>query len=220
MIELLVVISITMVLSTSAMIYFFWFIWWYEIKQDLKNIKSYILELDSQINNYEIIDYEIIFDTQSWALAYISYKDKVSSNRASELIYDSVSWTWKINVVNWSWSEVWNIKNYGWWKLIENIAIDWDDEYEYIFTWWLNHIVSWSVGWESLNSIEIITYWDQVSIIWINELEDFSWTNINKLSLLNISWKKSLIWDAINYTWAYLKFEKYWVEEILEININ
>jgi len=76
LVELLVVITIIMIITTSWTLYFFKFLDSTDLKNDISKIQSDINNFDFKIKNYEIFDYEVEFLSGSlWYTYYIIFNN-------------------------------------------------------------------------------------------------------------------------------------------------
>lgn len=175
LIELIIVISIITLLSSSSVFYFFDFVENKKINEMLLLIEDDFQELDKKVKNYEIFDYEIILDTESWSKYYISNINTFDSKKQELEITDNSSWSWIIKTIPASWS--WIIKIYKKHKLTFVDQINRTTNFEYNFLESPKYKIVWSLSWEILNNIE---------------LNYFSENNINKKS------NEKLIFTNIN----------------------
>ena len=226
LIELLVVISIIMIISTSWVFYFFNFIWSQKIKQEIEIIKDELRDIDKDIKTYKIFDYNLIFDTLSWSLAYTYYINFFDNSNSQIINFDSYTWKWIITISWWS-PDLWNLKIYKNIKLSINEIISWNVSYTWSFLDKSDYKISGYLSWITLNDIKIRYFsetnldkwkWDFLELMEINTLLDKTWSWYTNLKITNIWNKKEILWNWIDkLDKAYLFFEREGREENLLI---
>ena len=110
LIELLVVVSIIITISVSWVFYFSDFIENQELKQKLSAIEEDFQELDKEIENYSIFDYEISLSTTTGSLWYIVHKNLFDIEKNAQIDYDFSDETGTISIKNGLLSDLWNIE--------------------------------------------------------------------------------------------------------------
>ena len=222
LIEIIVVISIISIISTSGLVYFYSFIEWRELKQDLDNIKSHLNDLDTSVRNYDVFDYELHINTSDLSRWYISYLNKYDIGKYQEISFNSNNWDIIIDIENWEVWELWNIKTYQWLKILDNLNLAWTDSYTWSFIDSDSYTVKSTLVWEHINDI-LINYFSpdniennaaELELTWIYNSEDKSGWDMWDLIIYNIWWNKYFnSWDET----IYLYFEKKWVEDFIKL---
>ena len=225
LIELIVVISIIMILSSSGVVYFFDFIWSQKLKQELEIIKEDFKELDKDIKNYNIFDYSLYLNTITWWLAYTYYTNIFDTNNSQIINFDSNSWTWIIEVNWWVW-DLWNIKISKNKKFFVNEIIPWNNSFSWSFLDEDNYKVSWYLSWTIINDIWIKYFsvsnldkkkWSFLELTGIFWLPNKWLPKYTSLKITNIWNKKEFFWDWTPLNKVYLFFERDWREESILI---
>lgn len=226
LIELIVVSFIITLLSSASVFYFFDFVENKKLSQMLLLIENDILELDKKVKNYEIFDYELIFDTQTWSRFYINNINKFDSKNQELEIIDTQTWSWNIKTDT-SWT--WVIKIYKKHKLDFINEIDRWSDFEFNFSESSEYKITWTLSWEVLNDIEL-NYFSENNIsnnlkdlllfTGINISENKIWTWYQKIKIQNINWNK-FFYDSnnneINSDIIYLFFENNSKEWFLKV---
>lgn len=226
LIELIIVISIIMIVSSSWTYYFSKFIWSQKIKQELEIIKSDFDILDKNIKNYNIFDYKINLNIQTWSLAYTYYTNLFDTDNYQLLDLNSITWTWIIFTNDTS-PNLWNFKIYKKNKLFINELLPWNISYSWNFYEENIYKINWNLSWIKINDIWIKYFSASniennsnnfLTLIWINTEKDKSWNSYSSITITNIWNKKELLWNwEILLNQAYLFFEREWIEETLLI---
>ncbi len=225
-IELIVVIIIITLLSSSWIFYFLDFIKWQEIKQQVNVIKEQFSNLEKKVKNFVIFDYEIQLSTNTWTLWYINYINNFDISYKQYIDFNSVTWSGILSIT-WSGTDNWSIKIYKKNKLYINELIQWDKKINFDFNDEIKYKIIWTLSWETLNEIDI-NYFSEDNLYpkknnllilsEINTKEDKSWSWSSDLLIKNIWWIKSIIWDWINYyDEVYLFFENNWKQDFIQI---
>lgn len=225
-IELLVVITIITFLSASWTYYFNDFIKNKELEQKIITIENDFQELENKIKDYSIYDYEIILNTSSWWLWYISYVNNFDLPYNQYINFNSNTWSWSL-WTNWNSSQQWNLKIYKNIKLYISTIIQSDTFYNYDFNDDQFYKIIWTLSWETLNEINIKYFTENnfkqednniFKLTEINTKSDKSGTNITNLSIKNIWWNKTINWDWNDINEVYLFFEYNWKQDFININ--
>lgn len=211
LIELIVVSSILIIVSTSWVFYFVSFIDNLTFKETLSDVKNNFETLNNKISKKEIFDYEMNFSKSN--LYYSSSENIVDLDTYIKI--DSIT-DWVITTsFSGATSGTWTIKLYenGKYKKTETIEHDWT------FTWSIintsKYKITWSFSWNILNTINF-NYFDSKKLIQLVEIQENS-TEVNETKIKNILWKKEF-WDDSSVEKIILTFEdNNWRVEILEI---
>ena len=212
MVEVIVVISILIIISSSWIIYFTWFIDDLSFKKTISDIKEKIDSLDNKINKKEIFDYEISF--KKWDIYYVSNENLFDLDvhiEIKELINNEIQ-VW----FSWSTSWTWIIKYYENYKFKKSKLIN----YNWTLTWNFENPSSYKItgsfSWITLNDINF-NYFDEKKFIKLVRIDTNTNTDLPTISLKNIIWKKSFWGNEINNE-INLTFENNdWKTEILQI---
>jgi len=224
-IELIVVISIITILSSSWVYYFLDLAKNQELNQKINTINDNINDLEKKIINYSIFDYEIRFSTANWWLWYINYINNFDNTYNQNINLNLINWSWTL-WTNWNSSQEWNLIIYKNIKLYVNVIRQSDSLYNYYFNEKQFYKIIWTLSWETLNEIDIRYFAEDnvypeknnsLSLKTINTKEDKSWTGIINLSIINIWGNKSLLWDWVNTNEVYLFLELDWKEGFIKI---
>lgn len=225
LIELLVSITIIILISSSWIFYFIDYVKQQEINQKTQFIIDNISQLNKDIKNYKILDYEILFSTQeNKNKSYITNINSFDSTNQNLELNDSTG-SWIIKAI-WTWT--WLIKIYENDKLFISKIIDKSLDYEYNFDKYQNYKILWSYSWSFINDIYLTYISEQnipkisnniTKINYINTKQDKSWTNIINLKISNIWWKISFYNNStiLNENQIYIFFENNWNEKYIEI---
>jgi len=232
LIELIIVISIITLITTSSVFYFLDFVNNQEIKQKIQLIENDLLELDKEVKNYKTFDYQLEMDTSTLSWKYIVYKNIFDLNNTQKILFNnSNSFTWTIRT-SWDSSFTWTLKLYKDLKLFLNTSKTWSVDYNFNFNEKQKYKMLWTLSWEVLNEIDLNYYsinnlnpntGNTINLTEINTQEDKNWSNIDKLIITNIGWdKKFYSWsisttNKISENQLYLFFENKWIEKFIKI---
>lgn len=222
LIEILVVISIIAIMSSVSINSFFNLTKNNNTKNKLLEISSDIKSLDLKVKNYEIFDYEIIFDTNN-INSYIIYEnifDEEKSQKITSLSNDIFTIT-----LNWLSWELWKYQIYQDIKLIINnytstwiLNINRDSNYNYQINWQLELL--WNEIF--LNNIELKNFDNNNLDLNIEKITQDEYSeDIWYIKITNIWWKKQFLNiddDILNIDQFYLHFEEWWRENYLIID--
>lgn len=225
LIELLIVTTIITVISSAWIFYFLDFIQDQEISQKLYVIEDNLKNLDKQVKNYEIFDYEIIFNPINSTKFYKTYTNIYDSDK--QLLFLDDSWNGR---VLWTLYWTWILKIYKNEKLFINIAIDRTANYDYVLNEYPHYKISWTASWNVLNDV-YIDYFSESNIFpeenndiiltSINTQKDKSWIDITNLKVTNVWWIKKFYdnWtEEPTYNNVFLFFDNNWKEKFIKIS--
>ncbi len=224
-IELLVVVTIIALLTSSWVFYFSDFVKNQEIEQKLVSFRNDISDYDKKVKNYQIFDYEIDFNTSTWALWYVSYVNNFDLPYNQYVNFNSNNWSWSL-WTNWASSLDWKIKLYKEHKLYIDEVHSWSYLLNFDFNEKPYYKIIWTMSWEVLNDIWVYYFSEenintksnnQLILNAINSQNDKKWINISNFIIKNIGWKKYLLWDWVKYDKVYLFFENSWRESFIEV---
>ena len=222
LIELLIVISIITIISASWVFYFLDFVYEQEIGQKLTIVEDNLSDLDKNIKNYNIFDYELHLNTSTGSRWYITYINNFDLPYNQVINFDSRTWSGKIST-NWTALETWNIKSYQDEKLLINTSTGADELLNFDYNKEQYYKIVSTFTWIVLNEIDINYFSEDnlypennklLELISINSNEDKSWTNYSSIVISNLWWSKT-IWNNENE--IYLFFEENWKEKFIKI---
>ena len=221
MIELLVVVSIISIISVTSINWFFNFLQNKELNLKANEISLYIDSLDKKVKNREIYDYKIIIDS-SINNSFISYENLYDTSKNIILNYNPTNNFWTINL-NWLAWELWNLIIYKDKKLFfsDNLLLSTSDTvFEENYNYKINSTLSWSTDITKLNTIDLIRFDKESSLLKLIKISSNTWTtDIWNLEIINIWWKKEFYnsWSLLNKNEVYLYFENKWKENYLKL---
>lgn len=219
-IELLVVITIIVLISSTGVIYFFKQVSSLNVSSEIDKVIDIVDNLDSEIENKKILDYNIYIKNNDFWLTWSINNLWINNSQNLNMNFDT--WTWIITSNSWTY-----LKIYWWIKLYKTVQVDSSNNYSYNFWNNVDSKIESSYSWSILNEVFINYYSpdnikknneDRLELTNINTKSDKSWTSYNSLEIKNINWKKIIIpnwWSDINK--IYLFFERWWVEKFIEI---
>ena len=229
-IELVVVITIIILISSSWVIYFFRQVSSLKLASEIEKLVNIVDKLDSEVDSRKILDYSINIGTSTNKLGFFYTTNNLWLDYRQELNMNFDTWTWILSTNLSTWNN-YTFKIYSWIKFQWKNIIDSSDTYEYNFLENINYKIIWTLSWSVLNNIYINYYSsdnliqdneNKLELININSKSDKTWISYNSLEIKNLNWKKSIIpdwWSDISK--IYLFFEREWVEKFVEIkNIN
>lgn len=224
LIELIIVATIIILISSTSVFYFWDFVDTQKLKSEISSFQNKINSLDADIRLRKIYDYELNLKVWSWS--YIVYKNIFDLDNVARL--DFQSWTGIIDIrpiVD----APWQFKIYNDYKLLKEDFLNATGSLSYFLWDYKNYTFKSFLSWSILNDIEL-NYFSNDNLylskewnLYISEINsklDKTWTGITDLIIKNISWRKKLIWDWINYDKAYVFFDWLWTEEYLELYNN
>ncbi len=224
-IELIVVITIITLLSSTWVFYFNDFVKNQELTLKVNTIEEEFKDLDKKIKNNEIFDYETQLSTSTWSKWYVYYINNFDILYNQKIDFDSINWSGTLST-NWNNSLTWSLKLYKKHKLYTSAVRQWDTNQDFSLIDEPFYKIVWTLSWEVLNDI-YVNYFDEDNIFpeknnllilqSINTKTDKTWTGINNIVIKNIWWTKSIIWDWNNYNELYLFFENNWKEKFIRI---
>ena len=222
LIELIVVISIITIISSSGVFYFLDFIKAQEISQKISIIEDDFNDLDKQIKDYKIFDYELIFNTSNtWSKSYTTYINNFDTvNQILQITNNTWSWIITTKWTTWSWI----IKIYKKNKLFVSKEINRANPYYFDFNETYSYKITWTQSWEILNEIQLNYFSednihpennDNLELVRISETE--TWNDLWNIIIQNI-WGNKIIKEWSNeYNEIYLFFENNWIEKFIKI---
>jgi len=217
LIELLITTTIIILLSSSRVLYFNDFTLNFSIKSDISTLEDKLQNLEKDIKNKKIYDYELNFvKNNNYFTGYINNYD-IENN----VIFDSFSsgtGTLKIKTPN-SWS--FESKIFAEDKLLEDKFLVQNETLIYdlspFSTYRFENYLSDSI----VNDVYFAYFSSKkdLELIWIFENNNKTWTQYNNLVIKNILWKKEILLDwTHNLDEVYLFFERADKEYFLKIN--
>ena len=229
LVELIIVISIITLITSSSVFYFLDFIKNQQIKQRTKTIENNLIQLDKDVKNYKIFDYELIFDTNTQSWAYIVYLNKFDNIYTQNIDLNTYTWSWIIKTNTTSWTGI--IKIFKKQKLFSSKEYNSNADFEFSFNTDPFYKIKATLSGEILNEIKINYFSNDnikpeknnyLNIIKINTKKDKSWIlGIENLIIKNIWWNKKFyknnINTEINSDEIYLFFENNWKEKFIKI---
>lgn len=221
MIELLVVVSIISIISITAINWFFNFLQNKELVLKANEISLYIDNLDKKIKNHEIYDYNVIIDS-SINNSFITYENIYDTNQNIILNYNINNNQWTINLIWLAW-ELWNLIIYKEKKLYFSdnlISNSTNINFEEAYNYKILSTLSWTTQINKLNSIDLIRFDKESSLLKLIKISENIWTNdLWKIEIKNIWWKKEFYnsWILLNKNEIYLYFENKWKENYLKL---
>jgi hypothetical protein len=223
LIELIVVISIIITISVSWVFYFSDFIESQELKQKLSLIEDSFEELDKEVWNYNIFDYDISLNTITGSLWYIVNRNIFDLEKNTQIEVDFETGTGIVSIKNWELTDLWNLNIFKKEKLYLNESKNWDSNYIENFSNASEYKILWTLSWETLNELSLhyfansnrnIEAWNLIELIDINTKEDKTGTSYNNLSIKKV-WKKKTIWN--DESEIYLFFENRGREDFIKV---
>ncbi|MCD5385211.1 hypothetical protein LRZ95_00925 [Candidatus Gracilibacteria bacterium] len=227
-IELIIVISIMILITTSSVFYFLDFVKNKEVGQKIQILEDNLTKLDKDVSNYKIFDYEVIFDINTHSGGYISYINNFDINNSQYI--DSFNSLTGSGVIKFLGSGTGSIKIYKKDKFIYKTGITSSDTINYDFNQEISYKIKSTLTGEILNDIGINYYSEDnlkpeknnlLNLTDINTKKDKSGTNITKLIITNIGGKKVFysgsLSNKITDDNIFLFFESNGVEKFIKI---
>jgi prepilin-type N-terminal cleavage/methylation domain-containing protein len=214
LIELIIVSSILVIVSSSGVIYFTDFIDNLALKKTISIIWNNFETLDKKIDRKEIFDYELYLS--GWTNYYTSSENIFDSDvsiEISSLNLDNWIWEIKFNRAS-SWTGV--IKYYKGYKFkkLEQLNYNWSFTGNFLDPF--SYKIEWSFSWKTVNSINF-NYFDDKKLIRLVKIDTNKDNNIDSIVIKNILWKKTFWNDNVNK--ITLTFENnLWKVKTLELN--
>ena len=226
-IELIIVISIIILISSTWVIYFFKQVSGLKINSEIENIVDIIDNLDSQVYSKKILDYKINIDKNNNKLGFIYNTNNLWLDYKQYLNLDFETWTWILSTdLTSTWSS-YSFKIYSGIKFQWKYIIDGSDTISKNFNKNINSKIVATLSWNTLNDIYVNYYSpdniiqnneNKLELTWIYNNNNKTWTNYNNIIIQNINWKKSIIPNLGSWiNKVYLFFEREWVEKFIEI---
>jgi type II secretory pathway pseudopilin PulG len=221
-IELLVVSAILIIISTSSVFYFFWFLDQTKLNTWVDYVKNELKILDNQVRNKNISDYKIFLKKDS--LFFYTYENNIDlkNNLLFAWIIDYDTWTWDILLSPLWWStEALKLEIYANNKFLEDFIIPANSSLNYGFSKFLNYKIKWSYSWQVLNDIAVKYFaesnldhkkQDYLRLIKIDSEKN---NDIDSINIENIFWRKNIS-DWSNY--LILTFDVNGKQKKLKIN--
>ena len=211
LVELIVVSSILIIISSSGMIYFTDFIDDLAFNKMIIKVWDDFKDLDKKIDRKEIFDYELYLS--GWINYYIS-SENIFDLKTSIKFNNLNSWIWYLSF---SWSNSWTgvIKYYSNYKFKKEEIINWTWTFTWSFDNPTNYKIEWSFSWEILNTM-YFNYFEKNKYIKLLSIHDGS-NYLNSIVIKNILWKKTF-WNNNSLDKITLTFEdNLWKTKTLEI---
>lgn len=211
LVELIVVSSILIIISSSGMIYFTDFIDDLAFNKMIIKVWDNFKDLDKKIDRKEIFDYELYLS--GWINYYIS-SENIFDLKTSIKFNNLNSWIWYLSF---SWSNSWTgvIKYYSNYKFKKEEIINWTWTFTWSFDNPTNYKIEWSFSWETLNTM-YFNYFEKNKYIKLLSIHDGS-NYLNSIVIKNILWKKTF-WNNNSLDKITLTFEdNLWKTKTLEI---
>lgn len=227
LIEIIVVISIIILVSSSGIVYFSGFSDRQQLKTELYTLQTIFDEYDTKVKKYEIFDYSLSLSTASGSNKSIIIQENIfDTDYTATLEFNDNSGSGSLEIFPNTSTWVWNLSGYKWHKRIIEQNLSWDSIFNGTYYNDTNYSF-YSQLWESTLNSNIIYYFSELNIdsnveswielTWIYTTPDKSDTWIESLAITNISWEKSnSIWSET----IYLFFESSGVENQLQITTN
>ena len=224
-IELLVVSAILILISTSSVFYFFWFLDQSKLNIWINNIQDQLEELDNNVKNKDILDYEIFLKKDS--LFLIEKENTLNLNNIlifswSNLDFYTGSWELFLDP-SWVEEQALKIDIYANNKFLENFVISWNSHIFYWFSKFQNYKILWTYSWQILNNLNI-KYFSESNLdhkkqdyLKLIRIDTDKTNDLDSIYIKNILWRKSFS-DNSNSTKLYLTFDVNWKEKTLIIN--
>jgi type II secretory pathway pseudopilin PulG len=220
-IELLIVSAILIIVSTSTVFYFFWFLDQSKLNTWIDYIQDELKILDNKVKNKQISDYKIFFKKNS--LFFYVYENNL--NLKNNLLF-----SWTIDYYTWSGevfiSPLWwlndalKLEIYANSKFFEDFILPANTKLTYWFSKFLNYKIKWAFSWQILNDVEI-KYFAESNLdhkkqdyLKLIKIDTQNSNNLDNIQIENIFWRKNIS-DGSDY--IKLTFDMNWKEKILEI---
>jgi len=224
LIELLIVITIIILVTSGWVMYFFKQISSMKLTWEIQKVVDIIDNLDAQVRSRKILDYSFIIDTSKNQRWFNYTTNILGLNSIQELDFHSENWTGTLSTTSTStWSYVFRI--YSWVKFESEQIIDSTDTIIKSFLNNQEYKISATLSWTILNDMYINYYSeDNIDMNWENYLKliaikNKAWTtSYTSVNISNLNWKKSIIpdwWTEVNE--VYLYFEREWIQKFIEI---
>ncbi len=226
LVELIVVISIMTLITTSTVFYFVDFVKNKELTQKIKIIENQLIDLDKDIKNYKIYDYEINLNINTLSWWYITYLNNFDIDYKQTISLNTSNWSWTISISWTATSWTWLLKLYKKQKLFFTKEISNTSSFDFLFNTVENYKIASTLSWEILNNININYFTkdnlypernNNINLIKINTKEDKTWTAISELIITNVWWNKKITDWTSEYDDIFLFFENNWVEKFIKI---
>ncbi len=226
LIELLIVITIIVLVTSWGVMYFFKQIASMKLASEIESIVDIIDNLNSEVKSKKILDYSLTIERSKNQRGITYTTNTLGLNYIQKIDFDSISGSWILSTTqNPTWSYVFKI--YSWVKFETEQIIDATDTITKSFLNNQEYKISWSLSGSVLNNLYIKYYSadniikdneNTLDLIWIYDNSNKSWTNYSRVDIKNLNWKKSIKW---NIWWElnkiYLYFEREGIQKFIEI---
>lgn len=227
LVEIIVVISIMTLLSTTWVFYFVDFVKTTQQTKYTQDIKDILEDYENKIKNKNIYDFEALFNRNQPLSLYV-YSNVYDNPYVQTIVFDG---TTKIAALNRS--HTGSIQFYTGNKLFtqkispllnENYSFSGSQRYQILWK-----TISLDNQLENFNEIDFYYLWENnidsednndIKIVNINTQIDGSGTNINILKYQNIYGNKTLFWDGVDINEAHLFIEYAWKIQTITLNNN
>lgn len=224
LVELIIVIAIITLISSSSVFYFLDFVKNQEINQRVQLIEDNLKKLDKDIKKYNIFDYELVFNTSNSNWAYITYINKFDNHYIQNLsLLNTNTLNWTISIW-WAATSTWILKVFRWQKLFLNKIATGSTTENFTFDSNQFYKIKATMSWKILNEIYIDYYSiDNIdpkrnNLLNLVKISDtLNWTDLWTILVQNIWWKKIFKNWATEYSEIFLHFESSWKEKFIKI---
>ncbi|MDP2090387.1 MAG: hypothetical protein Q8K30_02210 [Candidatus Gracilibacteria bacterium] len=227
-IELIVVITIITLLSSTGVFYFNDFVKNQELTLKVNTIEDNLKDLDKKIKNNEIFDYEIQLNTSTGSKGYVTYVNNFDIPYNQKIDFNSVNGSGTLST-NGNSSLTGSLKLYKKHKLYTSAVRQGNTNQDFSLLDEPFYKIVGTLTGEVLNDI-YINYFDEDNIfleknnllilIAINSESDKTGTGINSIVIKNIGGTKTILGDGNNYNELYLFFENNGKEKFIRIKTS
>lgn len=231
LVELLVVITIISIITSTWVWYFGGFLDKQQLNSELLTFSDKIRELDYKVKRREIFDYKLNLSLHnSWSLLYTYYENIYDTEFKQELKIDNFSWSWELTS-NWWGLDIWQSNLYISDKLFREEFFTWTWKDLFMYDSYAKYYIGWYLSWEVINDITVNYFSetnldrvkeDYLILAKITEYENQSGASYTWISIENINNKKYVKdhnWVIIN-TDIYLFFERNSSDNFIKITKN
>ncbi|MDQ7009477.1 MAG: prepilin-type N-terminal cleavage/methylation domain-containing protein [Candidatus Gracilibacteria bacterium] len=219
LIELLIVITIITIISSTGVIYFFRQVSSLKISSEIEKVVDTIEKLDSEIDNKKILDYNIFINKNSFG--FTGSINNIGLDYKQKLNMDFETGTGIINSNSGAILKIYSGIKFQETKLLNSSLI-----YNYNFSKNIESKILSSYSGSTLNEIFINYYSpdniienneNKLELININSESDKTGTGYISVEIKNLNGKKSITPDGGDVSKIYLFFEREGVEKFIEI---